>query len=120
MIIGGMVGIGNEATFVIEKIIAASVIVIGLLTAFNKKINAFLLIIALSIFGFFHGFAHGAEMPPAMSSTVYISGYSLGALLMGIIGMLIGRFISSIDPIDRNTLFVSGVLVGSGIMILVN
>ena len=59
-------------------------------------------------------------MPSAMSPSVYISGYSLGALLMGVIGMFIGRFISSNDSINRNTFFVSGVLVGGGIMILLS
>ena len=118
MIGGGIVGIDMEATEVIEKIIAVSVVIIGAFIGINNKINPMLFLIPLGIFGFFHGFAHGAEMPPDMSSSVYISGYSLGASLVGVIGMLISRFIRSKNAKERNIYFVSGVILGCGIMIL--
>ena len=58
-------------------------------------------------------------MPPAMSKAVYITGYSLGTLLMATIGMLIGRILNTKNNFDRNALFISGFIVGFGIMILI-
>jgi len=118
MIIGGFLGINQDATLVIEKVIALSVLIIGLFSLFYKQINIIVILISLAIFGFFHGFAHGAEMPATTTSLQYISGYSLGALLMNVIGMLIGRGIASQNNLERNFYFVSGILAGCGIMIL--
>jgi len=120
MIIGGFLGVDKEATVVVEKTIALSVLVIGLFIAFYKKINFIIILISFAIFGFFHGFAHGAEMPPAMNKAVYITGYSLGTLLMATIGMLIGKILNTKNNFDRNALFISGFIVGFGIMILIS
>jgi len=72
MILGGLAGIDNEATFLIEKIIAFSVFALGLLIAFDLKPNLIISIIIISIFGGFHGFAHGAEMPESNTALKYI------------------------------------------------
>ncbi len=112
MIIGGLLGIGNEATFAIEKFIAVSIIVTGLLILGNKSINKVIIVVCLAAFGFAHGYAHGAEMPETSSALVYITGYSLGALLMAAIGALIGRII------DFPKVFKPGIYVLGGIIIL--
>ena len=118
MIVGGLLGIGNEATFTIEKIIALSVFVIGILLAFDIKIKLVLAIIILGIFGFFHGYAHGAEMSPTNTALKYISGYTLGTLLAGTIGMLLSRWLHSDSNKKEYLRIVGGVICGCGIMML--
>jgi len=120
MIIGGYLGINNEATFLIEKIIAASVLLIGLFIGMNKKINLVLILVSISIFGFFHGFAHGAEMPEATQAIKYIPGFALGALLMASLGMVICKFLISKSNPSPVSLFLSGLLVGMGFLILIS
>lgn len=120
MIIGGLIGIDKEATWGIEKAIAVSVLLISLFIFFYEKIDTKILLISLVAIGSFHGFAHGAEMPESINSSVYISGYSLGALLMGIIGMLISRYVNSQNKLEQNIRFISGVILGCSIMILLN
>lgn len=97
MIIGGMLGIGEEATFLIEKIIAFSVLAIGLLIAFRVKLNFFLALFILGIFGYFHGFAHGAEMAIDNTALKYISGFSIGTVFLASIGMLLAMLMSKIN-----------------------
>jgi len=118
MIIGGYFGINEEATFLIEKIIAFSVFAIGLFMLYFKKINTNLIFIVLAIFGFFHGFAHGAEMPDTTTGPLYITGFAIGTLIMGTIGMLICKFLNPNDGTNRFVNFVAGFVVGCGALII--
>ncbi len=120
MIGGGYLRIGNEATFLIEKIIAFSVFFIGLLIALGFKINIGLVIGIAAAFGFVHGYAHGAEMPESNTAVKYVSGYTLGALLVGAVGMLIGRLVGSQAKGEEYVKILDGVLCGCGIMILIS
>lgn len=118
MIIGGLLGIGNEATFLIEKIIAFSVFFIGGLIAFRLKPNVLLSLAILAAFGFFHGYAHGAEMSESNTALKYISGYSMGAFLAGTVGMVIGKLIDVKHSRVRNFNVIGGVILGCGVMML--
>ena len=61
MVTAGKFGIDNEATFFIEKVIAFSVLALGITIALDLKINLIAAMVILAIFGAFHGYAHGAE-----------------------------------------------------------
>lgn len=118
MIVGGILGMDNEATFLIEKIIAFSVFAIGMIIAFDLKPNLILVIAMLGAFGFFHGYAHGAEMSDSNTALKYISGYSMGALLAGLTGMPIARFVHSQNKKEKYINIVGGIISGCGIMML--
>lgn len=120
MIVGGYLGIGNEATTLIEKVIASSVLIVGLAIAFGIRINIALVAIVLGGFGFFHGYAHGAEMPDGTTALKYISGFAIGTLLLSGIGILLGRIFSNIDSKGLIIRFIGGVLVGFGTMFLLS
>ena len=118
MIVGGLLGIGNEATLAVEKTIASSVLIIGLLIIVRKRISITITVILMIIFGAFHGYAHGAEMDTANTALKYVSGYTLGALLMGTVGMLVARGLSLLD--NEMVLTIAGVIIAAlGVMILV-
>ncbi len=116
MIIGGLLGIGNEATFTIEKIIALSVFIIGALIASRVEINVLVGVVMLGIFGFFHGYAHGAEMSTDNTALKYVSGYALGTILVGSIGMLIGMGLKKVN--SKVILVVGLILMALGIHFL--
>ncbi len=117
MIIGGFLGIDKEATLLIEKIIALSVLFMGLFILFRERISKTIILVCFSIFGFFHGYAHGAEMPQDMNSFVYVSGFSLGALLMTLIGMLICKSIDTKNNFEKIIYLLGGIFIGCGIII---
>jgi len=101
MIIGGMLGIGNEATVMVEKMIALSVVLLGVLIIFRAKVHNYAVLFLLLAFGFFHGFAHGAEMPETTTAFKYILGYSLGTILLGLLGALLGKAMGSIGEDEK-------------------
>lgn len=118
MVIGGFLGVENEATFLIEKVIAFSVFAIGIMVAMRKSINLTLVLGLLAIFGFFHGYAHGAEMPETNTVFKYIPGFTLGALLLAVTGAFIGKVINAWADNNTNISICSGILIGCGIMML--
>lgn len=118
MVIGGFMGVNQEATFLIEKIIAFSVFSIGLLAAFRSRLNTLLVLLLLAIFGYFHGYAHGAEMPETNTVFKYIPGFTLGAILLACIGAFIGKIAYNSNNANTLTSLISGIIIGCGIMML--
>ena len=118
MVLGGFLGVNNEATLFIEKVIAFSVLSIGFIIAFRTRLNLLLILAILAIFGYFHGYAHGAEMPETNTVFKYIPGYTLGAILLAAIGVFIGKIVNIKGQNDMPIHIISGILIGCGIMML--
>lgn len=114
MVIGGILGVDREATLIIEKIIALSVIAVGILISFGPKNQKYLLLGLMAFFGFFHGFAHGAEMPETTTIIKYISGYSVGTILLFLIGYFLYSIISKIKKATLLMKVIGGFLIGAG------
>jgi len=119
MVVGGYLGVDQEATLLVEKVIEASVITTGIFISFNFTKSKYLLFVLLASFGFFHGFAHGAEMPESTIILKYISGYSLGTILLSGVGYLIYIMISKLQISDTLIITVGGFLIGAGTIFLI-
>jgi len=118
MVIGGFLGIGKEASFALEKFIASSVVVIGLLIGFRWNIGRIAIPILLALFGLAHGYAHGAEMPADTTAFQYVSGFAVGAILLAVIGWLLGLLVGNQNNEEQLNTLLGGVLVGAGLMML--
>lgn len=66
----------------VEAGIAASVLGIGLATAFGRSLSVSVAVVLAGVFAVFHGHAHGAEMPAAASGLVYGAGFVLATALL--------------------------------------
>lgn len=117
MAIGGFLGIGREATTLIEKFIAFSVIFIGIAIAFRFLKNSIIAFGALALFGLAHGFAHGAEMPEDTTALQYISGYIIGAILLAIIGSILAMLGNRRTNEVQLVRFMGGLLAGAGLFL---
>lgn len=68
----------------IELGITASVLGLGLAVLLQLQPRLILAASACGLFGIFHGYAHGAEIPPAVSAVDYGTGFLIAsALLLG-------------------------------------
>ena len=118
MIVGGILGIAQEATLMIEKAIAFSVFVIGIAHLKKAGSGTFFWIGLMAVFGFFHGYAHGAEMPETTTIFKYSFGFSIGTVLLSVVGYLISKRLASSPNSDIYFKVVAGFIMGAGFVFL--
>jgi urease accessory protein len=90
MAVGGLLGVGGVPVPGIEAGIAASVLGLGVLIAFQAKPPLALSIALVALFALFHGHAHGTELPQATSPLLYGAGFVLATAILHLIGIGIG------------------------------
>lgn len=120
MLIAGTLGIGQEGFPYMEFGIALSVLVFGVSILIKDKLPDFFILILAPFFGFFHGFAHGVEMPVDTNPIIYISGYILGVILIFLLGILIGKFGQKSEKNKSFIKVIGGLLALMGLYILVS
>lgn len=90
MAVGGMLGIASVNLPFVETGIALSVAVFGLAIALRIPLPVLAGMALVGFFAIFHGFAHGAEMPPNMSALAYAGGFLLATALLNGVGIAVG------------------------------
>ena len=90
MILGALLGAGGVAVPMAEPMIAASLLVFGLLIAARAQMPAWAGALLCGAFALFHGYAHGAEMSMVANPFRYALGFMTGTALLHIAGVLIG------------------------------
>ncbi len=118
MLIGGILGIEEIPFPAVETGIAASVLVLGATIALARKVPALLAMIFVGLFGAFHGYAHGMEMPTVAEPALYASGFIISTAGLHIAGVLIG-LISHRIPYGNIILRIIGAWIAAiGVYIL--
>lgn len=85
MLAGGLLGMQGPAIEMVELGIAGSVLVLGALILWSKRLPVAVSISLAGVFALCHGYAHGAEMQPDLGSTIYSAGFMVAtAVLLGI------------------------------------
>ncbi len=70
----------------VEPMIAASLLVIGLLLASLARLPETAIVVLAAVFAVFHGAAHGAEMPATVGAAAYLLGFLLATALLHVAG----------------------------------
>ncbi|WP_353236322.1 HupE/UreJ family protein [Diaphorobacter ruginosibacter] len=89
---GCVAGFAGLAVPGVEPMIAASVLVLGLLVAVQKRMPWGVAAVLASVFAFFHGAAHGAELPAdnALMAAAAVCGMALGSATLHLAGLALG------------------------------
>lgn len=111
MLIGGILGIAGVALPASELGVAASVVVLGALLALGGRVPLTLAITAAGIFGLYHGFAHGREMPRVSAPALYALGFLVSTAGLHVMGALTGE-LALCRPRGGRRLRAAGALVG--------
>jgi urease accessory protein len=82
-----LIDIGLTST---ELGIAASLVLLGLIIAAERKLPILLAMAGVGFFAIFHGYAHGTEMPTTAEPVLYAAGFLTGTALIHIAGLVIG------------------------------
>ena len=118
LLIGTSLGLAGLGLPYIEPMIAASLMVFGLMIAMKSRVMPVAASALVGLFAVFHGYAHGIEMPLAASPLAYITGFTLATIGLHALGLLLGYAIQR----SAKTLLlrVGGLgLAGTGLLFLV-
>ena len=113
MAVAGVIGMAGIPVQIVEAGIALSVVVLGLMLAFQIKPPTLVAMVVVGFFALFHGYAHGSEMPDGPAGLSFAAGFLIAtALLLGA-GVGLGLLL------QRQTLSRRLIQTGGGAMALV-
>lgn len=90
MLVAAGIGLFGPALPIVEFGIVGSVVALGALIALNTRLPLIASMMLVGLFAFFHGHAHGAEMPAQASALAYGAGFALATALLHGIGITAG------------------------------
>lgn len=90
LLVGALLGIGGVQFPATEQMIAASVLVLGLLVATRIHLPIWAGATLVGAFALFHGAAHGAELPATAMTYWFIGGFMLSTIVLHLCGMALG------------------------------
>ena len=113
MAAAGAIGMAGIPAQIVEAGIGLSVVVLGLMIAFQIKPPTLVAMVVVGFFALFHGYAHGSEMPDRPAGLSFAAGFLVAtATLLGA-GVGLGLLL------QRRTLSRRLIQAGGGAMSLV-
>ena len=100
----------NYIYFIVEFGIAFSVLFLGSVIFFNKRLPIVITSIIILSFGITHGAAHGLSIPYVIQPYLFILGFCIGTVILHLLGVLIGYF-SNDNIIVNKILRYGGVVI---------
>ncbi len=90
MAAGGVLGIAGVPLPRTEIGIAVSAIVLGLMVMFAVRAPLVVAVGIVAVFAIFHGYAHGAELPPGADAIAFSTGFVIATGLLHLAGIGLG------------------------------
>nr|MBF0683179.1 HupE/UreJ family protein [Pseudomonas sp.] len=87
LLLGALLGLGGIMLPAIEPMIAASLLVLGLMTALRARLPEAAGAAVAAVFALFHGAAHGGELPLGASAMPYVAGFMLATVALHCVGI---------------------------------
>jgi urease accessory protein len=91
MAAGGVIGILGVPLPGVETGIALSAIVLGMMVALAARPPLPVAAVLVGAFAIFHGYAHGAELPPGTDAVAYSVGFVVATGLLHLTGIAFGQ-----------------------------
>ncbi len=92
MVAGGLAGYAGLPFPGVEPMILASVIILGALVAMAARLPMPVMLPGVALFGFAHGWAHGAE-GPAQGLALYAIGFAVATMALHLTGIGAGKLL---------------------------
>jgi len=90
LLAGALAGLGGLQLPAVEPMIAASLLVIGLLVVTQQRPPALAAAMLVGVFAVFHGVAHGQELASESGAALTLAGMLAATVLLHIAGIAIG------------------------------
>ncbi|MBK8021007.1 MAG: HupE/UreJ family protein [Chloroflexi bacterium] len=115
MAVGGVVGLLQVQLPFVDLAIAASIVVLGVLLLARAALPEWVAMLTVGIFGIFHGYAHGINLPQTTDLVViiaYVTGFLVSTAGLHVVGALIG-YIALRNPRGLNVMRVAGIAIAA-------
>lgn len=117
MAVGGALGILGLPLPAAEIGIAASAVVLGAMVALAARPALWIAAVLVGAFAVFHGYAHGAELPPGTDAAAYSVGFVVATGLLHLAGIAFG--LATRWPAGRFAVRAAGLAIaGVGVVAL--
>ena len=123
MLLGGLLGFTSLSIpmTAVEYGIIMSVVLLGLVIAMGGKMALGKIYLFVAIFGFFHGYAHGVELPELATPQYYASGFVVSSIMIHVVGVIIGYLYAVGGEKGMTLLRYSGAcIMGAGLHMLLD
>lgn len=121
MLVGAVLGLAGFALPAVEPMIAASLLVVGLLVALRARLPAGAAMALVGGFALFHGYAHGAELPAtadALSAVLaYVGGFAVTTMALHLAGIGAGTVLRRHAPWLARAAGAGVALYGVGLLV---
>lgn len=87
LFVGATLGIFGLQVPMVEPMIMASLLILGLLVASRRVVHGAIGFAVVGLFAVFHGLAHGMELPAGDGVLVFVAGFMLATLMLHMIGL---------------------------------
>jgi urease accessory protein len=110
MLFGALLGQTGFALPSIEAGIASSLLLLGLMLMFAIRLTIVPSMLMVGLFAVFHGYAHGSEIPQALTMVDYALGFMLATAALHGLGIGLGLFVRGGQ--SEKLLRMSGIAIG--------
>ena len=90
LMLGAVAAQRDMAPAATEQLIAASLLALGLMVIIEKHLPFGLGVVLTALFGAFHGFAHGAQIPASSGGLSYSLGFITATIMIHAAGVALG------------------------------
>ncbi|HAV1831795.1 TPA: HupE/UreJ family protein [Enterobacter hormaechei subsp. steigerwaltii] len=118
MFLGGLAGFEHLELPATEIAVSLSVVLLGLAIFINKRFPVAIAASATALFGIFHGYAHGYEMPLMDNKVIYTLGFLSTTALLHAIGAVGGYFMLKTRRGDKLLRLLGGLSMICGIYLV--
>lgn len=118
MFIGGLIGFEHIELPATEIAVSLSVVLLGLAISVKKILPLFLAAGATALFGIFHGYAHGYEMPLMQNKLIYTLGFLTTTACLHVVGAVGAHFLLKSRTGDALLKILGGFSAACGLYLL--
>lgn len=116
LLLGAMLGLSGYNVPAVEPMIAASLLVIGLLVVSRLQVTGMYAAIVVGVFAVFHGIAHGAELAGSTQAFEVVAGMVLATLMLHGGGLALGWWLRRANVWASRLVGGAVALLGSGFL----
>ena len=120
MAAAGAIGMAGIPVQIVEAGIGFSIVVLGLMIAFQIKPPTLIAMVVVGFFALFHGYAHGSEMPDGLAGLSFAAGLLVATALLLSAGAGLGLILQRRTSSRRLIQAGGGAMALVGIAVLAN